>query len=208
MKHLNCLAPALFSLFLVSACASNSDEHQEEVEVLNEEPVSIEISIPEDSATATKNKGDEAVNQEEVPSVEGENSKSSVPAKTSQELTNQGTTKGKKASTVSINRSVGVKLSKESEFDLMSFAAEEVAILKKEACEGENCGSKVQLQSYNSEKTIVAVVLIKWREGSDKKNELREYKLKPESLLDIGCTNSCDAEGGKYNWKIVSAKYN
>jgi hypothetical protein len=45
-------------------------------------------------------------------------------------------------------------------------------------------------------------------EDSAKKNELREYKLKPESLVNIGCSHSCDDSDAKYSWKIVSAKYN
>jgi hypothetical protein len=62
-----------------------------------------------------------------------------------------------------------VKLENKKEFDLMGYAAEEVALVRKEDCEGVNCGNKIQIQNFNPEKSIIAVVMIKWKKTRQKK---------------------------------------
>ena len=187
----------------MSACTPNSDEVDEEVEVQTEELISDEI-VEVDSISESE--------IDEVSFEENENDEIEIDKSTEGGSTSEDTKtiieETKASTSVTINRDLGIKLQHETEFDLMGYAAEEVAILKKENCDGENCGIKIQLQSYNSDKSIVTVVMIKWKEGGEKKSELREYKLKPEALISIGCSHSCDDDNTKYTWKIVSAKYN
>ncbi len=207
MKHLKNILPLFFSVALITACAPNVDESNDEVEVYNEEPISPEVMIEEDSIfrkdTATTDFESTETNSE----VTEEEVSADIQVETT-ELANKNQETVVAVNTPAINKKEGVKLSKESGFDLMSYAAEEVALLKKENCEGGNCGTKIQMESISSNKTIVAVVMINWKEGSTKNKELREYKLKPESTIDIGCSQTCGEEGIRYNWKIVSAKYN
>jgi hypothetical protein len=209
MKHLKSVLPIFISFYLITSCSPNAEESDEKVEVYTEEPTPSEIVAEGDSIVSLDSLGADAASQEEDSKVLQEEtpvddkSESTFTDHSIQEMVNT-----KQADATSINRNVGVKLSKETDFDLMSNAAEEVAIVKKEKCVGEDCGDKIQLQNYNPEKTIAAVVMIKWKEDSNKKKELREYKLKPSALIDIGCSQSCDGNDERYAWKVVSAKYN
>lgn len=204
MKLLNSILTLFIFAILFSACAPNSEK--DEVEVYNEEPVASDENTQAEDETAidTAEVATETQGQTRVESTdedEGVKSEMTDLAKKNQETVVV-------LNTPTINRKLGTKLSEESDFDLMSYAAEEVALLKKENCKGEDCGTKIELESISSDKVIVAVVMIKWKEGSNKKKELREYKLKPESTIDIGCSQSCGEDGTRYAWKIVSAKYN
>lgn len=106
-----------------------------------------------------------------------------------------------------INSEIGTELTQEKDFDLMGYAAQEVVLLRKIDCEGEDCGKLVQMQNYNHERAIDAIVQVKWKVGKNKFETLREYEIKAGDVLDIGCTRNCDLNGEKANWKIVSAKY-
>lgn len=194
MKHLKYVLPVFISIALLSSCATGTNEEKEEV-VSEETTETISEPVEETEGISSEDM-EVGTTGEETKKKSTSNKKNSHKPKEEKIETSE-----------TINRNIGVKLENEKEFDLMGYAAEEVAILKKEECLGKNCGHKIQLQSYNSEKSIVTVVMIKWKEESGKKSELREYKLNPDSKIDIGCSHSCDADNVKYTWKIVSAKY-
>lgn len=207
MKLLNPILTLFIFVTLFAACAPNPQESKEEVEVYIEDPVATDDNTPVEAEPTTDSaevvaETTEQTNTKSVDEKEKVDVKAELPdsAEKNQEVV--------VSKTPTINRKLGTKLSKESDFDLMSYAAEEVALLKKEDCEGEDCGTKIELESISSDKVIVAVVMIRWKEGSKKNKELREYKLKPVSTIDIGCSQSCGEDVTRYSWKIVSAKYN
>ena len=199
MKYLKCVLP-IFTVFLFIGCTPDSKDQEEAQESRIEEPQDSKTDTIQDSNILIDETTE--IEREAESNVEAQRG-----AETKGEPKEPNETAEKKMKDVSINRNVGVKLKAENEFDLMGFAAQEVALLRKEECEGQNCGKRIQLQNFNSEKQIVTVVMIKWKKKDVKQSELREYKVKAESVLDLGCSSSCDAIDGKYTWKIVSAKY-
>ena len=199
MKH------RLFTVFLISSfiltvvgCAPDAPKKEDQQEDFTE--------VKKDSETKpllqdTVSKPDaEEESGHSLPEINESESSKETPAK------EHATKVGVKVSP--INMKVGRVTQKLNDFDLMGYAAEEVALIHKEKCDGENCGDKIELKNYNSEKSINVVVNVKWKDAVGKQEQYRTYTVKPEALLYLGCGMSCSEEKSKYNWKIVSATYN
>ena len=138
MKLLNSILTLFIFATLITACAPNSEEIKEEIEVYNEEPVA----------------SDEDTQVEAEPTIDSANVVTETPEQTNTESTEEKEKADVKSemtdlakknqetvvdlNTPTINRKLGKKLSEESDFDLMSYAAEELALLRKENCKGED----------------------------------------------------------------------
>lgn len=106
-----------------------------------------------------------------------------------------------------INADKGVPVSDDFKGDLMTTAAAEVSLEKKDKCGNNDCGKKIILVNMNPDKSIEVSVEIIWKENEIKIKKKRSYKLKESQKLAVGCSSMCDTEMTKIKWNIIGAVY-